>query len=93
MQPLAVLVVFPVLIGIASQLAFGDARKAACAAMFGAAIVVFGCLVASDPGGTWNWLAALLVMPLPIALALAAVVLCHGRSRVRHKQDRIGGRE
>jgi hypothetical protein len=87
-QPLAVLFAFPVLIGIAAQLLFGDARKAACAATLGTTLVVAGCLAAGDPGGTWNWLATLLVLPLPIALSLAAVVLCHGRSHVRHKHHR-----
>ena len=88
MQALAVLVVFPVLIGIASQLAFHDVRRATCAATLAAALVVATCLAASDPGGSWTWLATFLVLPLPIAFALAAVVLCYGRSRVRHKHHR-----
>jgi hypothetical protein len=87
-QPFAVLVVAPLLIGVASQLVFGDTRKAACAAMLGAAAVVIGGVIAGDPGGAWTWLASLLVMPLPIALALSAVLLCHGRSGVRHKHHR-----
>jgi hypothetical protein len=86
--PLAVLVVAPVVIGIASQLLFGNPRRAACAAMLGAAALVVGSVIAGDPGGGWTWLASLLVMPLPIALALSAVLLCHGRSGVRHKHHR-----
>ena len=88
MQPLLVLILLPVLIGVASDLIFRDARKASCAAMLGAMIAVLACVQAGDPGGGWNWLAALLVMPLPIALALAAVVLYDGRSQVRRRHGR-----
>jgi hypothetical protein len=87
-QPFAVLVVAPLLIGVASQLVFGDARKAACAAMLGAAVLVVGSVIAGDPGGAWTWLASLLVLPLPVALALTAALLVHGRSGVRHKHQR-----
>ena len=85
MQPLVVLVLLPVLIGIAAELLFRDARKASCAAALCVALVVYLCLRAGDPGGTWNWLAAVLVMPLPIALALAAVVLLYGRAHGRRR--------
>ena len=88
MQPLAVLVVFPVLIGIGAQLLFGDAKRSALAATVSSIVLVTICLAAGDPGGGWTWLATLLVLPLPIALALAAVVLCYGRSRVRPKHHR-----
>ena len=88
MEALAVLVVFPVLIGIASQLMLRDARRSALTATVAAALLVAGCLMAGDPRGTWTWLATLLVLPLPIAFALAAVLLCHGRSQVRHKHHR-----
>jgi hypothetical protein len=81
MEPLTILLLFPVAIGIAAQLVFDDARKAACTATLGSALAVFVALYARDPGGTWNWLAALLVLPLPVAFALAAVVLCYGRAR------------
>jgi hypothetical protein len=88
MQPLFVLVLLPVLIGVASELLFRDARKASLTAMLGVALVVCLWLQAGDPNGTWNWLAALLVMPLPIAFALIAVVLCYGRSQVRRGHHR-----
>lgn len=88
MQPLFVLILLPVLIGVAAELLFRDARTASCVAMLGAALAVFLCLMAGDPGGSWNWLAALLVMPLPIAFALAAVVLCYGRSQVKRRHGR-----
>ena len=38
-----------------------------------------------DPAGTWNWLAALLVSPLVIALALASVLFCFGRPPKRRR--------
>jgi peptidoglycan/LPS O-acetylase OafA/YrhL len=90
MQPFLVLVVLPLLIGLACELVFRNARKASWAAILAVAMVVVLALQAGDPAGTWNWVAALLVMPLPIALALAAVVLCDGRSRVRrgHRRHR-----
>jgi hypothetical protein len=56
--------------------------------MLGAALVVLLSLTAGEPDGTWNWLAALLVMPLPIAFALLAVVLCYGRSQVKRRHGR-----
>jgi len=88
MQPLLVLILLPVLIGIAAELLFRDARKASLTAMLGVGVVVGLWLQAGDPSGTWNWLAALLVMPLPIAFALIAVVLCYGRSQVRRGHHR-----
>jgi hypothetical protein len=88
LQPLAVLVVAPIAIGIASQLLFGHPRKAAGAAMLGAAALVVGSVIVGDPGGAWTWLASLLVLPLPVALALTAVLLVHGRSGVRNKHHR-----
>jgi hypothetical protein len=88
MQPLLVLILLPVLIGVVSELIFRDARKASCAAMLGATLTVLLCVQAGDPGGAWNWLAALLVMPLPIAIALASVVLYNGRSQVRRRRGR-----
>jgi predicted Na+-dependent transporter len=88
MQPLLVLILLPVLIGVVSDLVFRDARKASCAALPGVALVVLLCVQAADPDGAWTWLAALLVMPLPIAAALAAVVLCDGRSGGRRRRGR-----
>lgn len=90
MEPLLVLFVLPILIGIASVALFRDATKASCAATFASPLVVFGCLRALDPEGTWNWLAALLVAPLAIAFSLATVMVCFGRSQVRRRQPRNG---
>ncbi len=90
MEPLVVLFVLPVLIGIASVALFHDTTRASCAATFASPLVVFGCLVTLDPDGTWNWLAALLVAPLAIAFALAAVMLSYGRSPVRKRHRENG---
>ena len=90
MEPLVVLFVLPVLLGVASVALFRDTTRASCAATFASPLVVFGCLRALDPDGTWNWLATLLVAPLSIAFALATVMLCYGRSQVRKRQPRNG---
>ena len=90
MEPLVVLFVLPILIGLASVALFRDATKASCAATFAAPLVVFGCLRSLDAGGTWNWLATLLVAPLAIAFSLATVMICYGRSQVRKRHSRNG---
>jgi hypothetical protein len=90
MEPLVVLFVLPVLIGAASVAVFHDTTRASCAATFTAPLVVFCCLRSLDPDGEWNWLATLLVTPLTIAFALAAVMLLYGRSQVRKRHPRHG---
>ncbi len=86
MEPLLVLFVLPVLIGLVSEWIFRDTRQASVAATVGCVLFVYVCLKALDPDGTWNWLAALLVLPLPIAFALAAVIACWGRSPARRRR-------
>ena len=90
MEPLLVLVLVPVLIGAASWKFFRDSSRASCAASAGSVLAICLCLGALDRDGSWSWLAALLVSPLPIACALATVQFCHGRSQVRHRVDRRG---
>lgn len=90
MEPLIVLFVLPVLIGIAAVALFRDTTKSSCVATFASPLVVFACLRFLDPEGTWNWLATLLVSPLAIAFALGAVMACYGRSQVRKRQPRNG---
>jgi hypothetical protein len=90
MEPLVVLIVLPVLIGIASVALFRDTTRASCAATFLSPLIVYASLRSLDPDGTWNWLATLLVAPLAIALALAAVMVCFGRSQVRKRAPRNG---
>ena len=85
MKPLLILILLPVLIGIVANTLFHAIRSATFAATIGAPIVVYVCLKTLDPDGTWSWLAALLVSPLVIALALVTVLLWYGRSRVRKR--------
>jgi len=87
MEPLVVLVLLPVLIGVVSEMLFRDTTHASLAAAVGTTLVVFLCLWYLDPDGTWNWLAALLVSPLAIASALAAVLICYGRSQVPRRKN------
>ena len=88
LEPLVVLFLLPVLIGIASELYFRDTRHASLVAMLGATVAVYLCLEVRDPGGTWNGLAAFLVLPLPVAFALAAVLICYGRIQTRRRHGR-----
>ena len=78
MKPFLVLVVMPVLIGIASELAFRDARKASLAATIGTTLAVCLCVQIFDPNAAWTWVAALLVSPLPIAFAVATALFLYG---------------
>ena len=84
LEPWVVLFLLPLLIGIGSELWLRNARRATLVATLGAIGAVVLCLELRDPDGTWNALAAFLVLPLPIAFALAAVLVCHGRARRRH---------
>jgi hypothetical protein len=83
-EPLVVLVVMPVLIGVAAELVFRDTTRASLAAALMSSLAVYVCLATLDPGGTWNWLATFLVSPLAIALSLAAVLTSFGYLDGRH---------
>ncbi|HEY5310497.1 MAG TPA: hypothetical protein VIK97_18415, partial [Casimicrobiaceae bacterium] len=74
MKPLVILVVLPMLVGIAAEMHFRDTRRATLAAALGAALVVGVCVQVLDPSNHWNWLAAILVSPLPIAIAVVAAL-------------------
>jgi hypothetical protein len=87
MEPILILVLLPVLVGIVANTLFRTIRSAALAATTGAPIVVYLCFRVLDPDGTWSWLAALLVAPLVIAMALVTVLLWFGRSRVRKRSS------
>ncbi len=92
MQPLAVLIVLPVVIGIAAEVLFRDVSRASLAAAVASAASVYACLATLDPGGQWNGLATFLVSPLAIAFSLATVLACFSwregrrRPRKRHAQ-------
>jgi len=89
-EPLVVLILLPVLIGVGAQMFCRDTVRASAVATIVSPTVVYFCLTTLDPGGTWNWLATLLVSPLAIALALAAVMACFGRAQVRKRPRRNG---
>jgi hypothetical protein len=89
-EPLVVLLLLPVLIGIVSEALFRDTTRASCVATFASPLVVYFCITYLDSHGGWNWLATLLIAPLAIALALAAVMVCFGRTHVRRRPHRDG---
>lgn len=89
MEPLVVLVVLPIVVGVASELAFRDTARASLAAALASSLAVYACLTHLDPGGEWNALAGFLVSPLAIAISLATVLLCFGaieRRSIRHRR-------
>lgn len=88
MEPLAVLVVLPVLIGIAAEVLFRDTSRASLAAAVLSSLSVYACLNYLDPGGTWNGLATFLVAPLAIAFSLATVLACFGHREGRRPRKR-----
>jgi hypothetical protein len=90
MKPFVILLVLPVLIGIASEFYFRDAKKASLAAALGSGIVVIFGVIVLDPAGTWNWIAALLVSPLPMAFAVVTVLFCYGRLQMRRRNHGHG---
>jgi ABC-type polysaccharide/polyol phosphate export permease len=87
MEPLAVLILLPIAVGVAFELIFRDTARASIAATLGTPLIIFLCLNLRDPAGGWNWLATLLVSPLAIAFAIATVLFCFG-----HEQRRQRGR-
>jgi hypothetical protein len=87
-EPLVILVLLPIAIGVVAERFCPDTTTAALAAAIGTALLVYVSLRVLAPEGTWNGLAALLVSPLPVAFALGAVVICCGRSRApKDKHD------
>ncbi len=84
-EPWVVLLLLPVLIGLGSGMLSRDTRRASLVAVVACSAVVVAGVTIRVPEASWNWLAAFLVLPLPIAVTLAMVLLWHGReSRRRH---------
>ena len=81
MEPLAVLIVLPVVVGVAAERLFRDTSRASLAAAVVSSLSVYSCLRLLDPDGTWNWLATFLVPPLAIAFSLATVLTASAISR------------
>jgi hypothetical protein len=88
MKALLVFFVLPTLIGMASIALIRALRAASLAAAIGAPLVVFVCIEVLDPDDAWNWLAALLVSPLVMAIAVITVMLCYRRSARHHDEFR-----
>ena len=96
MEPFAVLIVLPLVVGAVAERLFRDPSRASLAAALIASTSVYACLEHLDPTGTWNALASFLVAPLAIAFALASVLFCYslfeGR-RVRGRRQPAGAME
>jgi hypothetical protein len=78
-KPFLILIAFPGLLGILAEIAFRDARKASLAAVSGTVAMTLASVQLLEPGAAWNWIAALLVSPLPIAISVAFAMFWHGR--------------
>lgn len=79
MKAIVVLFFVPLIVGVAAQLALRDAKRASFVAVVSTLVIIAWCVDLLDPDGRWSWLAGLMVSPLPIAVAVAAVLICHGR--------------
>jgi hypothetical protein len=88
LQPFVVLLLLPVMIGLASALWLRDARNASLVAALGSIVAIYTVLALLDPEGPWSGVAAFLVMPLPVASAVAAVLICYGRAH-RRRSNRL----
>jgi phosphate/sulfate permease len=87
-EPIVVLILLPIVIGIASELVFRDTTHATLAAAIGTAIALAACMAWLTPAEMWTWLAVLLVSPLAIAIALAAVLVVYGRAQASRRRKR-----
>lgn len=85
MKPLIVLVLLPALLGVGSFFVFRAIRVASFAAVVGSMLAVCFCIRLLDPESTWSWLAALLVSPLVVSVAMITVLFCAGRARDRRR--------
>ena len=88
LEPIAFLVLMPILIGIVAELIFRDTTHATLAAAIGTAAALILSMWLLAPPELWTWLAVLLVSPLAIASALATVLIVYGRSQARRRRRR-----
>jgi hypothetical protein len=84
-----VLVILPVAVGVVAEALFREPRRASLAAVIATAIVTCLAVLILDRGDAWSWIAGLMVLPLSIALAVAATLVCDGRI---HMPPRHAGR-
>jgi len=82
-EPLLVLILLPMAVGALAEAVFRDAKRASLVAAVGAAAGVGVAVQALDRNESWSWVAALLVSPLPVALAIATVLFWYGRTTKR----------
>lgn len=80
MQPLLVLIVMPLVVGVLAAVTFRDTRRASLAAALVSTVILYACLSTLNPSGEWTVLATLLVLPLTLAFTLLAVLLMFGQS-------------
>lgn len=90
MEPLFVLVILPVLIGALAEAAFRDAKRASLAAATGTALAVVVAVQALDRNESWSWIAAVLVSPLPMSLAVGTALFWWGRTHSRRRRRSHG---
>jgi uncharacterized membrane protein len=88
MEPLLILVVLPALIGSVAEFVFRDAKRATLTAAVGSILMVAVSVIVLDPAAKWGWIAALLVAPLPVAFAVAAVMYWYGRLNLHGRERR-----
>ena len=91
MNALFVFFVLPIFIGVGCQLVIRTIRGASLAAAIAAPVVVVLCIMTVDPEDSWNWIAALLVSPLIVAIAVTTVMVCHRRP-IACKRSTLNGR-
>lgn len=91
MEPFAILVLLPVLVGAVAEAAFRDARRASFAAAIGTGLAVVVAVQALDRNESWSWIAAVLVSPLPMALAVGTALFWWGRTHSRRRHRNHGG--
>lgn len=90
MEPFAILVLLPVLVGAVAEAAFRDARRASFAAAIGTGLAVVVAVQALDRNESWSWIAAVLVSPLPMALAVGTALFWWGRTHSRRRRRSHG---
>ena len=88
MQPLLILFVFPVLVGIAAGSLMCKARDVSNALLVAAlASIVVTCIAVQmlEIHALWHWIAALLVCLLPVSISVAVALFWYGHlSAPRH---------
>jgi lipopolysaccharide export LptBFGC system permease protein LptF len=85
MQPLLVLVVMPLVVGVLAAVTFRDTRRASLAAALVSTAILYTCLSTLNPSGEWTALATFLVAPLTLAFALLAVLMVFGHGHLHRR--------